>query len=93
MKTIRLVLAAIAFCGAVIGAFVSKASTNLVNEPYGHTTTGVCVQRPQTLQQGCSVNGSGPQCTVFVPGSILTGPNQVAPAFQNSNCTYMLRQP
>jgi hypothetical protein len=39
MKTIRLVLAAIAFCGAVAGVFASKTNANLMLEVYGHTPT------------------------------------------------------
>jgi hypothetical protein len=93
MKKIRLVLTVFAFSGAIIGALVSKVNASLPPpHVYGHTTSGVCVPRPQALQQGCSINGSGPQCTVFVPGSPQNGPNQVAPAFENSSCTYMLRQ-
>jgi hypothetical protein len=93
MKKIRLILTVLAFSGAVIGAFASKANANILLDVYGHTTTGACVWRPLTIQVGCSVNGSGPQCTVFVLGSILTGPSQIAPAFNNSSCTYMLRLP
>jgi hypothetical protein len=47
MKTIRLVLAAIAFCGAVAGAFVSRANASLMLDVYGHTSGHA---RPQTLQ-------------------------------------------
>jgi hypothetical protein len=93
MKKIRLFLTVLAFSGATIGAFVSKANANLLLDVYGHTSTGVCVWRPLAIQLGCSVNGSGPQCTVFVPASILTGPNQIAPAYNNSSCAFMLRQP
>jgi hypothetical protein len=93
MKKIRLVLTSLAFCGAVTGAFVSKANANLILDVYGHTSTGACAWRPLALQLGCSVSGSGPQCTVFVPGSILTGPNQVAPAFNDANCTIVLSRP
>jgi hypothetical protein len=95
MKKIRLVLTVLAFSGAVIGAFVSKAnaSSNLILDVWGHSSTGVCVWRPLALQLGCSTSGSGAQCTVFIPASILTGPNQVAPAFNDANCTIVLNRP
>jgi hypothetical protein len=94
MRKIRLVLTVLAFCAAIIGAFVSKVNASFPPpEVYGHTSTGVCVPRPQALQQGCSVNGSGPQCSVFVPGSPKNGPNQVAPGYTDASCAFMLRQP
>lgn len=94
MKKIRLVLTALAFCGAVIGAFVSKAKTNSNPPPsvYAHTSTDCCVQKLMTLQQNCSVSNTGLQCTIFVTGGVC-GPNQIAPAFNDSNCTFALRRP
>jgi hypothetical protein len=87
MKKIHLVLMVPAFSGA----FVSKA--NLLPNVYAHTTAGCCVSRPAALQANCSPTNSGPQCTVYVPGGACVGPNQVAPAFNDTNCTIVLHRP
>jgi hypothetical protein len=93
MKKIRLALMVLAFCGAVIGAFVSKANTSLLPQVYAHTVVGCCVLRPSALQSGCSPTNNGAQCSVFVPAGPCVGPNQVVPAFDDSNCTTVLYRP